>query len=172
MTRITTYGLPGVTRQFEKKRNYPDSIIVNAVCQVMNTTIQEVRQQSGIRKREYVQVRFMMMYLLRNFASSHPSYVDIGKFVNATKESPGRKRRFDHTSVIHGVKTFLDHVEREPDLADQLDRVFALLNQTESTTIGKNSPQSILQWLRTMDQQPIASGKTCLHCYCIYVYPS
>lgn len=79
--RISEYKHLQIWKEFEK------------VCKAYGEDADFAYSQNGTRKREFVEIRHMTMFIIRD---KHPSY---------SLESIGAFFEKDHATIIHGIKT-------------------------------------------------------------------
>ena len=105
------YAFAGMKRGKEVSTQIRVSHIIDAICEEYSTTLESISILT--RDRDKVECRKMIMLFLRKFTTM--SLKQVGNYLGG----------FDHTTVIHGIKTINNRIDTEELLAVKRDKIDA-----------------------------------------------
>lgn len=111
---ISAYSIPGVVGEHPVNDDLMCDFIINAVCQYYQKDREFIVKQT--REREVVKLRYMCFALMK-------------KKTSLTLKSIGKQldRKYDHTTVIHGLKAIKDLCDVYQDVRNEVAEIESIV---------------------------------------------
>src|SRR5690606_24327224 len=141
-----TMSTKGRSEILDTKKNR----IIRAVSCVYDMDVNTILLNEN-RKRKFVEPRQMLMMFLKEKTSM--SFPEIGGLF---------KRKFNHATVIHGVRTIKNDIETNHDTREKFDEITHLLtNEKSISDFEKNKSTKVdLKNETTADAKPVLAVRS------------